>query len=78
MSATHRRIAVAGVSALLAAAPLVAGAGSASAATSGFVPSVFVQTNTADGNSVRAFARAWDGSVTPAGTSLPAGWVRPR
>ena len=40
MSGTHRRIALAGVAALLAAAPLIGGAGSASAATSGFVPSV--------------------------------------
>jgi len=61
------------VAALLAAAPLIGGAGSASAATSGFVPSVFVQTNSADGNSVRAFARADDGSVTPAGTFATGG-----
>jgi hypothetical protein len=73
MSGTHRRIALAGVAALLAAAPLVAGAGTASAATSGFVPSVFVQTNSADGNSVRAFARAEDGSVTSAGTFATGG-----
>src|SRR4051812_13786115 len=73
MSGTHRRIALTGVVALLAAAPLVAGAGSASAATSGFVPSVFVQTNSADGNSVRAFARAEDGSVTSAGTFATGG-----
>ena len=73
MSATHRRIAVAGVTALLAAAPLVAGAGSASAATSGFVPSVFVQTNAGDGNAVRAFARAEDGGLTPAGSFATGG-----
>jgi 6-phosphogluconolactonase (cycloisomerase 2 family) len=66
-------IALAGVATLLATAPLVAGAGTASAATSGFVPSVFVQTNSADGNSVRAFARADDGSLTSAGTFATGG-----
>jgi len=73
MSGTHRRIPLVGVAALLVTAPLVAGAGTASAATSGFVPSVFVQTNSGDGNSVRAFARAEDGSLTSEGTFATGG-----
>ena len=71
-----RRLAVAVIAALAAVVPVL-GTGTAASAhegshRSGFAPSAFIQSNAASGNTVLAYRRGADGSLTPAG-SYPTG-----
>ncbi len=64
-----RAAAAAGALGLAAAGGLAAFAGPASAADApGAAGAVYTMTNSAGGNAIEAFARASDGSLTPAGT----------
>jgi 6-phosphogluconolactonase (cycloisomerase 2 family) len=73
MNRIHRRAVGALAAALLAGAPLTVATAAAATTDQGYVPSVFVQTNSARGNAVRAFSRADDGSLTPAGSFATGG-----
>jgi 6-phosphogluconolactonase (cycloisomerase 2 family) len=66
-----RRLAAVVIAALAAAVPVLGTGASASADEgshrSGFAPSAFIQTNAASGNTVLAYHRSANGSLTPAG-----------
>src|SRR5260370_14078896 len=53
---------------LLAAAPAAAASASSQSGSAGSAGAVYTMTNSPAGNAIEAFARAADGSLTPAGT----------
>lgn len=53
---------------LLAAAPVAAASASSQSGSAGSAGAVYTMTNSPAGNAIEAFARAADGSLTPAGT----------
>src|SRR5260370_2098168 len=53
---------------LLAAAPGAAASASSQSGSAGSAGAVYTMTNSPAGNAIEAFARAADGSLTPAGT----------
>ena len=68
-TALAARVAAVGAIGLAAAAGLAAFAGPARAAgTPGTAGAVYTMTNSASGNAIEAYARAGDGTLTPAGT----------
>ena len=68
-TALAARVAAVGAIGLAAAAGLAAFAGPAKAAgTPGTAGAVYTMTNSASGNAIEAYARAGDGTLTPAGT----------